>query len=144
MENQEKEKLVVANSVWVYLDKENFLPMRVPKEESEAYSFGEPKLDMEYLPRKIKVPDNMEALEVVPVRKSQLDTNNHVNNCEYIRTAIDVTGLEDMPSRIRVEYRSQAHFGDTFHPYICRNDRIMIVDLRGEDNTSYAAIEFQF
>lgn len=138
--------LIKANSIWVFLDKENFMPKRVPAEEVTAYEstgIGE-KLSMDYLPRKIKVPDNMKTLEAVDVTIGQLDTNNHVNNCEYIKTAMDVTGLEKMPCRLRVEYKAQAHLGDKFYPYIYEDDDKITVDLRNGDGTSYAVVEFWF
>ena len=75
---------------------------------------------------------------------SQLDINQHVNNCEYIRTFIAVTGIEAIPSRVRAEYKVSATEGDVFHPYVYFDSEKCIADLRAEDGTAYAAIEFTF
>mgnify|MGYP000204170647 FL=1 len=47
-----------------------------------------------------------------------------------------------MPRRIRAEYRQAAVMGDIFHPYVYKDDARCIADLRGEDGTSYAVVEF--
>lgn len=89
--NEAGEELVRANSVWVYLDSRTHSPARVPKEEGEAYGEIGPKLDMEYAPRKIKLPDELDEYPAIPVKPQQIDTNQHVNNCEYIRTFMEAT-----------------------------------------------------
>ena len=136
------EELVKANSVWIYLDSHTHSPARIPKEEGAAYGEIGPKLDMEYLPSKIKVTYELTPYAPVPVDIQQIDTNEHVNNCEYIRTFMSATGAVDMPRRIRAEYRQAAVMGDIFHPYVNKDDARCIADLRGEDGTSYAVVEF--
>ena len=137
------EQLVRANSTWVYLDSKTHSPARIPEEEGRRYGDFMPPVDMDFAPRKIKLPpeDQMKKLEPVPVRYCQLDTNRHVNNCEYIRTFMDVTGLYGLPAQIRVEYKLAAKEGDTFYPYIYKDDTKCVVDLRGEGKTDYASIE---
>ncbi len=142
--NDEGEQLVRADSTWVYLDAKTHTPARVPKEEGDAYGAAEPRLEMEYAPRKIKLPDNLCEYPCVPVRPHQIDTNQHVNNCEYIRTFMEVTDTNRMPYQIRAEYKQSAVLGDTFHPFVYKDDKICVADLRGDDGTPYAAVEFIF
>ncbi len=138
------EELVRANSVWVYLNLNTQVPQRIPKEEGMAYGEPEPKLDMDYAPRKIKLLEPTTECPVMPVYSGQIDTNQHVNNCEYIKTAMEAAGIEKMPSRIRAEYKKAAVMGDNFHPFIYRDDNICIVDLHGDDNVDYATVEFTY
>ncbi len=142
--NEAGEELVRANSVWVYLDSRTHSPARVPKEEGEAYGEIGPKLDMEYAPRKIKLPDELDEYPAIPVKPQQIDTNRHVNNCEYIRTFMEATGITGTPNQIRAEYKQAAVLGDTFHPFVYRDDKMCVADLRGNDGTPYAAVEFIF
>lgn len=144
MEDQEGNCLVKANSNWVYLDLHTQTPKKIPLAEGQVYSPLEPKLEMQYEPRKIKLPEQMEALEPVPVRESQIDTNQHVNNCEYIKTAMEITGNRKLPAQIRAEYKKAAVLGDIFYPYVTTHELGCVVDLRAEDGTAYAAIEFLF
>ena len=136
------EQLVRANSVWVYFDAATGKPARIPQDEKDAYELSETKLDMDYAPRKIQLPDNLVEYPYVPVKIQQIDTNQHVNNCEYIRTFMDVTGCTKVPRQIRAEYKQSAVMGNTFHPFVYKDDTKCVADLRGDDNTAYAAIEF--
>lgn len=46
-------------------------------------------------------------VDTFPVRKYHIDTNNHVNNCQYVQMAMEVL-REDMRIRqVRVEYKNQ-------------------------------------
>lgn len=140
-----------ANSIWVLIDLDSQLPVRVPKEVAAAYPAGE-KLDMHYTGRKIIFPDageNHTAGELI-VRQRDLDINRHVNNEQYIRFATDAleeAGFGDRthPEGLRVEYRKQAFKGDMIYPLI--NDRtengkrIFTVSLNGEDEKPYCLVE---
>ena len=44
---------------------------------------------MEYAPRKIKLPEKWQEREPFTVQKHHLDTNHHVNNCQYVSMAQD-------------------------------------------------------
>ena len=57
--DEKGEKLAWANTLWTYVDLKTGHPTRVPKEEQEAYVLHE-KLDMDYAPRKIALPEEME------------------------------------------------------------------------------------
>lgn len=140
------EQLVRADSTWVYLDSATHSPARVPEEEGKRYGEPAEPVEMERASRKIKVPpeEQMIKSEPVAVRYCQLDTNRHVNNCEYIRTFMDVTGIYRLPKQLRVEYKLAAREGDVFYPYVYRDDSRCVVDLRGEGKIAYAAIEVVF
>lgn len=142
IEDEKGEIIVKANSIWGYIDRVKGIPARIPQEEAEKYASGVDKLDMEYLPRRIKTEGEFTALPPVAVRSSQLDTNNHVNNCEYIKTFIDVTEIEDIPERMRVEYKLQARLGEYFYPYVMRCGKVCVCELRNADNDVYCTIEY--
>ena len=104
------------------------------------------ELEKKYVPVTVHFDANgkMRPIEIEfdEMRRYHIDTNEHVNNCEYIRTFMSATGAVDMPRRIRAEYRQAAVMGDIFHPYVYKDDARCIADLRGEDGTSYAVVEF--
>ena len=104
----------------------------------------EPMLEMNYSSRKIAMPAEFSPLPPLPVRYAQLDTNNHVNNCEYVKTAIDVADIRKMPRQVRVEYKKSALLGNVFYPYINRTQEAVYVDLRDEKNVSYATVVFEY
>jgi acyl-ACP thioesterase len=120
MDTKAGERLAIANSVWTLFDFEKGVPARITPEIVEAYPLEE-KLPMDYGDRKIMVPKEAEVLtgEEILVRSHHFDTNNHVNNGQYIRMAIE--SLPDKAIKVtalRAEYKRQALLGDTLLPEI--------------------------
>lgn len=142
METRDGEVLSVANSIWSLINRESLMLIKVIPEIQEAYDLV-PKLEMEYLPRKIKNPEEVAALDPVPVMYHHLDFNNHVNNAQYVAIAEDLLPEVRRASRIRVEYRASARFGDTIYPYVSGlgTDTVTAV-LADSDMKPYVLIEF--
>lgn len=140
METEEGELLAVANSVWSLIDTANGVPMRVPQEIMDKYGTEE-KLDMEYLPRKIRLPgtDGAPRPEIT-IQEHHLDTNRHVNNGQFVRLA-----LMEMPDtrrvkRLLVEYRKQAFLGDVMYPLAYEEGNTITVSLNAADGSPYAVV----
>lgn len=144
IEDENGEIIVKANSIWVYLELKNLVPKRVDKEAVETYYPLEPMLEMDYAPRKIAMPKYFTPLPPVPVKYSNLDVNNHVNNCQYIKVAMDVTDITKTPRELLVEYKKSALPGDVFYPNVCEIDNSLYVDLRDNEDVSFATIVFKF
>lgn len=144
IEDEEGNMMVRANSIWVYLDLKGMVPKRIEEKAIAPYEPLLPMLDMDYSTRKIAMPTDFTPLPKTPVRYSQLDTNKHVNNCEYIKTAMEVADIREMPKQLRVEYKKSALPGNVFFPYICKEDASIYVDLRDEDNTAFATVVFEY
>lgn len=80
------EVLAYANSMWTYLDISAGKPVRASEAEIHAYGLSE-RYPMDYAPRKIALPERLKSVEEIVVKPHHLDTNNHVNNVEYVRMA---------------------------------------------------------
>lgn len=141
MKTKSGEMLAYANSVWVFMDLAVGRPAKPGTEEVEAYGM-EPPLKMEYAPRKIKLPEKAILVDTFPVRKYHIDTNNHVNNCQYVQMALEVL-REDMRIRqVRVEYKKSAVYGDVILPKIAEETRRTVVELCDMGERPYAVVEF--
>lgn len=85
-------------------------------EDVDAYGDEEPKLSMDYAPRKIRLPEHMEEAGRLVIMKHQIDTNHHVNNAQYVDMAVEALP-EEADGReiteIRAEYKKAAVLGDT-------------------------------
>ena len=68
------------------------------------------------------MPENVVKGREFVVQESQLDTNHHVNNGQYVRMAMNQIELPKV-SELRVEYKKQALLGDMIVPFICRRIR---------------------
>lgn len=119
-------------------------PVAITDEFMSVYPLKE-KFNMEYLPRKIKLPtdwDN-EGRPLV-INKRHLDKNNHVNNSRYISLAEEMI-LDDYDiKKLRIEYKKPAKVGDTIIPKIKYTEKGCITALTNIDTSVFATVEFYF
>lgn len=141
MKTKDGEMLATANSLWTLLNFDTMKPVMPTKEHLAPYVV-EPKLDMEYAGRKILVGDNGVRFEPMIVRKQHLDSNNHVNNGQYINIASDFLPEGFDIYQIRAEYKKQAHLNDVFVPYVVKEEDKIIVSLQDESGAAYMNAEF--
>lgn len=136
--------LVMANSVWTFMDMQKMRPSKVAEKFIEVYTLEE-ALPMEYLPRKINIPEAEEysvtEKEELKVREYHLDSNKHVNNGQYIQIASGFLPEGMNYDRLRVEYRKQAKLGDVMIPILYEKEGCCVVALCDEEKSPYAVIE---
>lgn len=133
--------LVKANSLWSLLNTDTGKPCPVPEKMLEVYRL-EPRLEMEYAPRKISVPEGGTRLESVTVRRQHLDTNRHVNNQQFVNIAMSYLPEDFCVRQLRAEYKKQAFLGDVLVPYIVQTEGKIVVALRDEAGAPYVITEF--
>ncbi len=109
------EVLSCANTMWTYLDTLQGRPVKAPDDMAEKYGLSE-RYPMEYAPRKIALPADMQRFGEIAVRPHHLDTNLHVNNVEYVRMARELIPDERPVRSLRVEYKRSALLGDVIYP----------------------------
>lgn len=117
MIDQEGNRIACANTIWSLLDTEKGKPVRPSEEMLEKYVLEE-KLDMEYAPKRITLPEGMVKGEPVMIRPHHLDTNHHVNNGQYVRIALDCLAGECKIRQLRTEYKKQSYLGEVLIPYV--------------------------
>ncbi len=141
------EYIVMANSIWTFMDMEKMRPARVDEEFISKYTLEEP-LPMDYSARKILLPDTEEdsgwdvtKKEAVKVCEYHLDSNMHVNNGQYVQIASAYLPRDVRFNKMRVEYRNQARLGDVMVPVVYIYGNACIVALCDTENKPYAVIE---
>ena len=67
LKTEDGELLSYANSIWTNIDTETGLPARLTDEDIRGYELDE-KLEMDYAPRKIALPEGMEARSLLQYR----------------------------------------------------------------------------
>ena len=143
METMDGEVLAMANTLWTNLNIQTGRPERLTEEDLRGYVLDE-KLDMPSLGRKIQLPDNLEALEPFEIMKAHLDVNHHVNNCQYVRMALEYLPEGSVVTEMRSEYHRQAFLGDVFCPAISRQENKAIVVFNNPEGDLYASVECTF
>ena len=131
-----------ANSLWIYMDLEKGRPTKPSKEDIAKYGVGEP-LDKEFAPRKIDVPTEFVTMEPMKVRRYQIDTNGHMNNCQYVANALEVLDEGERFVQMRAEYKKSAVYGDVMIPKVAREEDRTVVVLCDEDGNEFAVVEFK-
>lgn len=142
METPKKERLAYADSTWFYFDSKKGAPARVDAEEQAVYPL-EPAYDMEYSSRKVRVPENLSAAGEISVCQNYLDTNNHVNNGQYVRLAVNALPIDYPVSEFRAEFRLAAKMGDTLYVRTGSCGEFFYVVLTDQDGSPYFISEFK-
>ena len=142
MKDADGEYLACANSIWVFINTETGRPARPQESDVLPYGVGEP-LDMPYEGRKIRLPEEAEDLEPFPVRKHHIDTNEHVNNCQYVQMALEFLPADLKIEQLRVEYKKAAVLGDVIYPKLSKETDRTVVELCDENGKQYAVLEFK-
>ena len=141
IEDEAGNMIVRANSVWVFMNVRKSRPTRIAPEVANTYQ-AQPRLEMEYMDRKIPDIETGTPKEAFRIPHYFIDTNNHVNNAKYILLAQELLPQDFQPARIRVEYKKPAVYGDIVYPLIFQQPDSWSVKLSGEDGKSYTMMEF--
>ena len=142
MKDGSGELIARANSIWAFMDLEKGRPARPTAEHIDPYGTCEP-LDMPYEGRKIALPEQSKAGEPFPVRKYHIDTNEHVNNCQYVQMALEMLAGDISVRQLRVDYKKSAVLGDMIFPKVSEEQDRTVVELCDEVGKAYAVVEMR-
>ncbi len=142
MKDGEGKRIACANSIWVFMDLEKGRPCRPAPEHIDPYGMNVP-LDMPYEDRKILVPEDFEEKDAFPVRKYHIDTNEHVNNCQYVQMAMEMLPGDLSIRQVRVDYKKSAVLGDVIYPRIAMEQERIVIELCDGGKSPYAIIEIK-
>ena len=133
-------RVAAANTIWSLLHTETGKTVFVPEEISGTYQMEE-KIEMEYMPRKIIVPELGSQKDKIIVAPHHLDTNRHVNNGSYVRMAMDFLPQGMIIRRMRAEYKAQAFLNDEIWPVVSTEVGKITVALNNAAGKLYSVIE---
>lgn len=142
MKDEGGRQIACANSMWVYMDMQRGCPIVPDEEEIKLYGI-EPKLDMPYEGRKIKSAASYKELPAFPVRKYHIDTNEHVNNCQYVQMAMEMLPKDTVIRQMRAGYKKSAVLGDMIYPKYAEELGRTVVELCDEAGNTYVIVEFK-
>lgn len=134
--------LVRADSQWFVYDTARGRVGRVP-EDQRVYLGDEPRLEMAPLEKRLQPEGEGQVCSPVTVRAHNLDTNQHMNNAQYVLLALDALaelGHAGPVGSIEVLYRKMALLGDVIVPVVYRRNEGWDVELAGEDGAAYAIL----
>lgn len=135
--------LIKSNAVGVFCDLETGRPMRLDQSIIDTVPFDK-RVEMEYLPRKIKLPEGGgERREALVVKKRHIDYFGHMNNAAYVEEAWEFAPAGFEAGRIRVEYIAPIKEGELVIPCTYREpEGKLIVAFKDGDEKARAIVEF--
>ncbi len=133
-------ELVKANSIWIYMDLEQGKPIKAEEEHIKKYEISD-QLDMTYSPRKVVIPKGGSVQEPIVVQRHSIDTNQHVNNGQYIQFALDYLPEAQKWKQLRAEYRKAAVLGDVMIPRVIQSGWNAYIAMEDREGNSYVNIE---
>lgn len=142
MKDEDGKQIACANSIWVFMDLEKGHPSRPAEEDIAPYGVHAP-LDMPYEGRKIKLPETYTDKESFPVRRYHIDTNEHVNNCQYVQMALEMLPAEIRVGQVRVDYKKSALLGDMIYPRLAEEPDRIVTELCDGSGSPYAVVEIK-
>lgn len=133
---------VKCNTGGAFVNLETQRPVKITAELADAVDKS-PKLDMEYMPRKIRIPDReADITENVAVLKCFIDMNGHVNNARYIDIADEYLEDDAKVGRIRIEYKVPLKRGDDVVAKVYHEENHLLVSLEDIHNRAYCICEY--
>ncbi len=145
MKDEAGEYLVRANSMWTLIDRVQARPVKAPDFIHEAYTI-EPKLDMNYSSRKVLIPEGddiqVTEQESIHIQPHHLDSNNHVNNGQYVKLAMSQIGDIADIEKLRIDYRRQAMLDDIIYPVVYSKENERVVALYDSEHNPYSVSQF--
>lgn len=130
-------------SMGAFVDRATGRLRRVPDEVMRSAKLDD-KRPMNYADRRIVLPRGAELSprEPVAVTRNDIDYNQHVNNANYIRIAMELLPDGYEPKGVRVEFKRPARLGDTIVPRTLMVDGVLYVELLVDGKVS-TLIEFK-
>ncbi|QAT41526.1 acyl-ACP thioesterase domain-containing protein [Clostridium sp. JN-9] len=107
--------IMTADSVWFLIDIEKRKPIRISDDMYLAYGISkDDNADVKI--KKIKSPEQTQYEKTFNVRYSDIDTNKHVNNVNYVAWALETVPkeivLDHSLNNIIVTYEKETTYGD--------------------------------
>ena len=106
--------LAEANSEWLILNRETLRPVRLPPDILSLAPHDTPRVQLPQKPA-IQVNGAPIGQAIFPVRHTDLDQNNHVNNVHYSEWAFESLPTEwrgRILNGLQVTFKDSAHWGD--------------------------------
>lgn len=117
------EKKAIASSKWLLADKNTLRPLKITDEILSKYSpevnknvFGITEFD------KLEEQELYEKQIPYPIRKSDIDINNHVHNLNYLDMAYEISDTEKEFDNVSILYKKEIKYNDEINIFLGKNE----------------------
>lgn len=131
----------ISWSQGAFVNARNGRLLRIPAEVIARLQLS-PRYEMNYRSRKIELPDgNRIPMPPILVQHNDIDYNQHVNNAQYIRMALEYVPEGVEIAALRVEYKRPVRYGASLQPCLLEHPHALYVVL-SEGDKACCVIEF--
>lgn len=134
----------VGESEWILVNTDTGRAARITPEIAGAYSLLERDVFDQPFPTLSHTPGPVVC--TLETRRSDIDTNHHVNNLVYLDYALEALPQDCWSTpfdEISMEFRRQILLGQRIHCCYRREQGIYVVDLVGEDGCLHGTVAFR-
>lgn len=141
-------KVAIATSRWLLLNINTHRVSKITPEVADRFAANNIRVFDDEI-EKLKEPDTYESSFPYTILRRDIDTNNHVNNLNYINFALEALPeniYENVDfSSIEIMYKKQCLLGDTINClYHEENENEHIVSIKSKDgNNLHAIVRFR-
>jgi acyl-ACP thioesterase len=130
-------------AVGAFVNTETGRPSRLSREVLESLTI-DPKIEMEYLDKRIVIPEStaVRTEEPIKVKRQDIDFNRHMNNARYVDYAVEYLPPRFEVKRLRIEYKLPSVYGERLYPQVIEEDEKIVVVFNDEGNNTKALMEF--
>lgn len=141
--DEEGNAIVKADSIWMLMDLKKLLPVKVPEEMSLRYVRQGEEEEIG-IKRKIPLPGEWDKVDTIRIRRSHIDTNNHVNNSWYARWAEEYVPDGKMIKNVKIDYRKAAVLGDSVDLFRTSQGEYDYIRFVNQDGVLLVIIRMEF
>jgi acyl-ACP thioesterase len=128
------EKKVIASAKWLVIDINTLRPLRITDELLSKY---EPELDKRVFEElefeKVIEQEKYEKEIEYPIRKSDIDINDHVHNLNYLDMVYEILDIEEL-NNVRIVYKKEIKYNDRIKVFSLSNSSKNYIKIVNIDN----------
>ncbi len=143
--SKEGEKIAISSTQWVSIDTQKGSLRKITDKVRNDYGIVEKSIFEEPLVGKLQEPENLEKIYEYTAKRRDIDTNNHVNNINYLDFAYDALPKEINVnfSNIEIYYKKQIKLGEDIACFYKKENDSHIVAIKSIDgNTLHVILKF--
>ena len=141
--DENNNKLARATTKWVLLEADTRKIQRIPEKMEEEYHSEPERQAFEEEIEKLREPEKEELSIQLKTRRTDIDTNNHVNNLNYLDLAYEILPDEiynqDLKN-VRITYKHQTNPRETVNISYTNNGEKNIITIKTENKVDLHAI----
>ena len=138
-------KKIIASSKWLLININTLRPAKIPEDLIAKYQpeYNKSVFGITEIP-KCKEQNEYEKEIDYPIRKSDIDINNHVHNLNYIDMAYEIIDTEEQFRNVRISYKKEIRIEDRIKiGYHKENEKKCFRIMNYEKNMVNALIEME-